>query len=46
MLIYVLQRIGLAVLICTIAMTILFSMVYLLPGDPATIALGPGRRRR
>ncbi len=41
MLIYVLQRIGLAVLICTVAMTILFSMVYLLPGDPATIALGP-----
>lgn len=41
MLIYVFQRIGLAVLICAVAMTILFSMVYLLPGDPATIALGP-----
>lgn len=41
MLIYALQRLGLAVLICTVAMTILFSMVYLLPGDPATLALGP-----
>jgi peptide/nickel transport system permease protein len=41
MLIYVFQRLGLAVLICAVAMTILFSMVYLLPGDPATIALGP-----
>lgn len=41
MLIYVFQRLGLAVLICVVAMTILFSMVYLLPGDPATIALGP-----
>jgi len=41
MLIYIFQRIGLALLICAVAMTILFSMVYLLPGDPATIALGP-----
>src|SRR3546814_18890973 len=41
MLIYVFQRLGLALLICAVAMTILFSMVYLLPGDPATIALGP-----
>lgn len=41
MLIYLVQRLGLAVLICAVAMTILFSMVYLLPGDPATIALGP-----
>jgi peptide/nickel transport system permease protein len=41
MLIYVLQRLGLAVLICLVAMTILFSVVYVLPGDPATLALGP-----
>src|SRR3546814_18261419 len=41
MLIYVFQRLGLALLICAVDMTILFSMVYLLPGDPATIALGP-----
>lgn len=41
MLIYLLQRLGLAVLICIVAMTILFSLVYLIPGDPATMALGP-----
>jgi peptide/nickel transport system permease protein len=41
MLIYVLQRLGLAVLICLVSMTILFSLVYLIPGDPATMALGP-----
>jgi len=38
---YAIQRVGLAVLICVVAMTILFSVVYLLPGDPATLALGP-----
>lgn len=41
MLIYLIQRLGLAVLICIVAMTILFSLVYLIPGDPATMALGP-----
>ena len=41
MLIYTIQRIGLAVLICVIAMTILFSLAYVIPGDPASIALGP-----
>lgn len=41
MLIYLVQRLGLAVLICIVAMTILFSLVYLIPGDPATMALGP-----
>mgnify|MGYP001205267686 CR=1 FL=1 len=41
MLIYLIQRLGLAVLICIVAMTILFSFVYLIPGDPATMALGP-----
>jgi peptide/nickel transport system permease protein len=41
MLIYTLQRLGLAVLICVIAMTMMFAAVYLIPGDPATIALGP-----
>jgi peptide/nickel transport system permease protein len=40
-LIYTLQRLGLAALICVIAMTVMFSAVYLIPGDPATIALGP-----
>lgn len=41
MLIYVMQRLGLAVLICIVSMTILFSLVYVIPGDPATMALGP-----
>ncbi|MBX6320709.1 MAG: ABC transporter permease [Rhodospirillaceae bacterium] len=38
---YAVQRIGLALVICTLAMTILFSVVYVIPGDPASIALGP-----
>ena len=39
--IYVLQRISLAILICVLAMTILFGMIYVIPGDPASVALGP-----
>jgi peptide/nickel transport system permease protein len=38
---YTARRIGLALGIVFCAMVILFSMVYLIPGDPATIALGP-----
>lgn len=41
MLFYIIQRLGLAILICVIAMTVVFSLVYVIPGDPATIALGP-----
>jgi len=41
MVIYTIQRIGLALLICFVAMTVLFALVYVIPGDPATIALGP-----
>jgi peptide/nickel transport system permease protein len=41
MLIYTLKRTGLALLIVLVAMTMLFSMIYLVPGDPASIALGP-----
>jgi peptide/nickel transport system permease protein len=41
MLIYGLQRIGVAGLICLVAMTMLFSAIYIIPGDPASIALGP-----
>jgi peptide/nickel transport system permease protein len=41
MLIYLLQRLGLAALICVVSMTILFSLVALIPGDPATLQLGP-----
>ncbi len=40
---YTARRIGLAVAIVFCAMAILFGMVYLIPGDPATIALGPAR---
>jgi peptide/nickel transport system permease protein len=39
--IYALRRIGLAVLIISVAMALLFGMIYLVPGDPASIALGP-----
>ena len=41
MLLYTVQRIGLAGLIVLVAMVMLFSMIYLVPGDPASIALGP-----
>ena len=41
MLWYVLQRLGIAVLICVLALTVLFCAVYVIPGDPASIALGP-----
>jgi peptide/nickel transport system permease protein len=41
MLIYTAKRIGLALLIVLLAMTMLFGMIYLVPGDPASIALGP-----
>ena len=41
MLHYTLARLGLAVLIVSVAMLILFSMIYLIPGDPAAVALGP-----
>lgn len=41
MLIYAAQRIGLAVLICVTAMIMLFSATRIIPGDLATIMLGP-----
>ena len=41
MLIYSVKRIGLALVIVLVAMTMLFSMIYVVPGDPASIALGP-----
>jgi peptide/nickel transport system permease protein len=40
MLIYALQRIGLSILICITSVTILFSAIHVIPGDPATIMLG------
>jgi peptide/nickel transport system permease protein len=41
MLAYALQRIALALLICTVAITALISLIHVLPGDPVTIMLGP-----
>jgi peptide/nickel transport system permease protein len=40
MLLYVIQRIGLAALICFTSMVMLFGALKLVPGDPATIMLG------
>ena len=41
MLYYSLKRLGLAVAIVSVAMLLLFTMIYLIPGDPASVALGP-----
>ena len=41
MLIYALKRLGLAAVIISTAMAFLFAMVFLIPGDPASVALGP-----
>jgi peptide/nickel transport system permease protein len=38
---YITQRLLLGLLICIVAMVVLFSVVYVIPGDAATIALGP-----
>lgn len=41
MLNYAIKRIGLALLILVVVMLGLFAMVFLVPGDPASVALGP-----
>ena len=41
MLRYAFRRLGLGILIVLVAMAMLFAMVYLIPGDPASVALGP-----
>ncbi len=41
MLRYALRRLALALVIVTVAMAMLFGMLHLVPGDPASIALGP-----
>ena len=41
MLAYTINRLLLAVAIVLVAMLILFSMIHLVPGDAASIALGP-----
>ncbi|MEZ5926794.1 MAG: ABC transporter permease [Hyphomicrobiaceae bacterium] len=40
MILYVVQRIGLALLVCFTSMVMLFTALKLIPGDPATILLG------
>jgi peptide/nickel transport system permease protein len=41
MLRYALNRLGLGIIIVSVAMMMIFAMVYLIPGDPASVALGP-----
>lgn len=41
MLTYAVKRIGLAVVILFTVMLAMYAMVFLVPGDPATLALGP-----
>ncbi|MDD9822554.1 MAG: ABC transporter permease [Gammaproteobacteria bacterium] len=38
---YAVKRLGLAVAIVSVAMLLLFALIYLIPGDPAAVALGP-----
>ncbi|MDP5215689.1 ABC transporter permease [Ruegeria sp. 2205SS24-7] len=41
MLNYAVKRLGLSIAIVSLAMFLLFCMIYLVPGDPASVALGP-----
>ncbi len=41
MLSYALQRVGLALVILIVVMLAMYGMVFLVPGDPASVALGP-----
>lgn len=38
---YALKRLGLGMIIVSVAMVMLFAMIFLIPGDPASVALGP-----
>ncbi len=38
---YTIKRLGLAFVIVSVAMFLLFAMIYVIPGDPASVALGP-----
>lgn len=38
---YTIKRLGLSLAIVSLAMFLLFCMIYLVPGDPASVALGP-----
>jgi len=41
MLVYLIKRLGLALVVTAAVVLVLFSLLHLIPGDPATIALGP-----
>ncbi|THB81576.1 MAG: ABC transporter permease [Desulfobacteraceae bacterium] len=41
MLFYIIQRIGLSVLILFLVLLTLFALIHIIPGDPVSIALGP-----
>lgn len=41
MLAYAIKRVGLSVLILIVVMTAMYGLVFLVPGDPASLALGP-----
>jgi peptide/nickel transport system permease protein len=41
LLLYLIKRIGIGLLIVILAVTLLFCMIHLVPGDPARIILGP-----
>ncbi|MDQ2067618.1 ABC transporter permease [Xinfangfangia sp. CPCC 101601] len=41
MLTYTVKRIGLAIMVLLIVMSAMYAMVFLVPGDPASLALGP-----
>ena len=41
MLFYLVKRLGLSALVIALVVLVLFSLLHLIPGDPATIALGP-----
>ena len=41
MLSYALHRVGLALVILFVVMLAMYGMVFLVPGDPASVALGP-----
>lgn len=38
---YLIRRLGLALAIVAVAVTLLFSMIHMVPGDPASVMLGP-----
>ena len=41
MILYAIKRIGLSVIVILLVVLVLFALLHLIPGDPATIALGP-----